>query len=305
MAVGARTELFVRQQSGGVYVAHNLGDHPSDIFFVDSAVGSDSVGYGRNPDAPFATLDYAFSQCTASKGNVIYVMPGHAETTTLIGFDVAGVKVIGLGFGRNRPTFTATTAASDLASVSAANIEVENIRLVGAASGCTALMDITAADFVARRVSFEQAATPLEGVTISADRFLFENCTWLGTADGPDRCISLEAKCNDWRIDNCRFLFGKNGLDNEIIKSAQKSQIGYLIREIYAVGLDTLIVNMASSSAAAPDGLLDSGTFMYSAAVTSIEDGIATSKGMAFGPRVYAVDVTNKAAGKIPLTTAS
>src|SRR5690349_3795433 len=102
----ARTALFSRHQPGGVFTVDDLAEHPGDIYFVGSGVtgATDAAGYGKTPDAPFATLDYAIGQCTASQGDVIYLLPGHTETTTAIALDVAGVRIIGLGWGRIRPT---------------------------------------------------------------------------------------------------------------------------------------------------------------------------------------------------------
>lgn len=304
--MGNKTPLFARRQAGGVitFVDERLAS--GDIYWVNSATGTDAAGYGENPDSPVATLDYAIGLCTAGQGDLIVLMPGHAETTTAIALDVAGVRIVGQGYGQNRPTLTATTAASDLIAVTAANCEIENVRLVGAASGNTALLDLSAAatDFVARRCEFSQAATPLNGVTISADRFVFEDCQWIGTANGPDFAIALEAHLEDWRISRCRFLFGAFGLDAGVIGSAADAQIGYVIEDVVAVGLDTLLVNFASSSAAPPDGLFASGRVMASAALTSIEDLVGTAKGMAFGT-VYATDAAGKRGGQIPLTSAS
>lgn len=303
----ARTALFSRQQVGGAFVIDDLGEHPGDIYFVNSTGGTDTTGHGKNPDDPFATIDYAIGQCTASKGDVIYVLPGHAETTTAIALDVAGVRIIGCGWGRIRPTITADTTAGSLLTVSAANCEIHNIRFVGAASGNLALLDLAAADFVGRKLSFEHGAAPLVAVTVSAasHRFQLLDCTWLGTANGPDTALNVAAKSHDWVVRGARFLYGQAGIDNELIKSA-KANLGYVVEDWIAVGVDTLILNLTSSSAGAPDGLISDGRVMYSAAVTSIEDGVAagTSKGAAFG-RVYATDSTAKAAGFIPLTTAS
>src|SRR5512138_1472506 len=102
----ARTELFSRKQPGGVYTIEGIDKQPGAVFFVHSGTGTDGAGYGKNPDSPVATLDYAIGLCTASKGDVIYVLPGHAEnltTATSLTMDVAGVKVIGLGWGPLRP----------------------------------------------------------------------------------------------------------------------------------------------------------------------------------------------------------
>ena len=291
---------FTLMMMGGPLIA-------GQALWVDStsAVKANTPAAGTK-EQPFSTLAYAISRATASKGDTIFLAPGHAETTTAIALNIAGVQIVGLGVGRNRPTLTATTAASDLLNVTAANCALTNVRLVGAASGVTSLLDLSSAadDFYGDSISFEHGATPLEAVTISAQRWTFEDCTWLGTANGPDRCISIEARSDNWRLIRPRFLY-LAGLDNELIKSV-KVCAGYLIEDVYAVGLDTLVVNFASSSAGPPDGLFASGNVMYSAAVTSIEDGVAaaTSKGMAFG-RVWATDVTGARSGGIPIATAS
>jgi len=279
-----------------------------DIYWVDSGSGTDAAGNGDNPDIPVATLDYAIGLCTASQGDLIVLMAGHAETTTAIALDVAGVRIVGQGYGRNRPTLTATTGATDLLNVTVANCEIENVRFVGAASGNTALADLSAAatDFRASRCEFVQAATPVNGVTLSADRFVFEDCVWIGSADGPNYAIAIEAHLDDWRVSRCKFLFGAFGLDDGIISALAFAQVGYVIEDVVAVGLATLLVNFTSSTAAPPDGFFASGHAMFGAAVTSIEDVVAagTAKGMAFG-QVFATDAVAKTAVAIPIVSAS
>ena len=68
-----RNSLFSRQQPGGFWVVSRIEDQPGDIWFVDSgcATGADAVGYGRNPDQAFLTLDYCIANCTASNGDTI------------------------------------------------------------------------------------------------------------------------------------------------------------------------------------------------------------------------------------------
>jgi hypothetical protein len=95
------------------------------VFYVGSAavpggvVGVDSGEVGQRPQQPYATTDYAVGQCTATRGDVIYVLPGHRENisaATSLVVDVAGVQIIGLGRGVNRPyyTFTATAGSIEL-----------------------------------------------------------------------------------------------------------------------------------------------------------------------------------------------
>lgn len=126
-------------------------------FFVDDS-GS-NANDGKDPDHPFADLDYAVSQCTASHGDVIILMPGHAETTTTaIGIDIVGVTVIGLGYGDARPTITVNAAVHGL-EVSADDCKISNIRVIAgsAVTAATRLICVAADDFVVSNVRFEMA----------------------------------------------------------------------------------------------------------------------------------------------------
>ena len=71
--------------------------------------------YSRAAGATLATLDAAFALCTADKGYRIIILPNHSETVTGVGgitADVAGVSVIGLGIGAQRPRFLMDGAAT-------------------------------------------------------------------------------------------------------------------------------------------------------------------------------------------------
>ncbi len=143
-----RTALFSRKQAGGVWTIDDLKEHPGDIFFVDSGAsgGSDAVGFGKDPDSPFATLDFAIGQCTASQGDVIYVMPGHAETVATaaaLDLDVIGIKVIGLGAGSLRPTFDLTDDAATV-EVAAANVWIENLIFTASSDDVASCIDVNA-----------------------------------------------------------------------------------------------------------------------------------------------------------------
>lgn len=82
----------------------------------------------------FATVDEAINATTASRGDVIYVAPNHTETfTAAAGFalDVAGVSVIGLGAGNNRPVFTiSSTDNAGTITQSGNNTVIKNIVVV-------------------------------------------------------------------------------------------------------------------------------------------------------------------------------
>ena len=106
-------------------VVPNLG---KDIY-VDSVTGADTSD-GLTPDRALATLDAAFAKCTANKGYVIYVLPNHSETVTGaagIAHDVAGVSVIGLGHGGQRPTFLMDASTAVTYKITGSDAIVHNL----------------------------------------------------------------------------------------------------------------------------------------------------------------------------------
>jgi hypothetical protein len=147
--MGARSELFVRKQSGGMFSVVSQALTTGNIFFVNSVTGTNGAGYGQNPDAPVASIDYAIGLCTANNGDRIYVMPGHVETVgaaAAVALDVAGVEIIGLGSGAARPTVNFTTTDATFA-VSAANCTVRNLLFTGGIDAVVSALVVSAADF--------------------------------------------------------------------------------------------------------------------------------------------------------------
>lgn len=281
------------------------------VYYVcsTSGVGSNDAD-GLTWTTPFATLAYALTKVAASKSEVIVLMPGHAETTTAIAASVAGIRIIGIGTGTNRPTLTATTAATDLVNVTAANVYMENIRLVGAASGCTALLDIAGSNFHGVGLIFEHGAAPLNAVTVPG---AFANgrlvdCIWRGTAAGPDYSIYFEngattGKIIGWQIIRPKAFYSQSsGLDNAFFRADRKIQ-DLLIEDATVIAFDTLAVDINSSSAAVSDGVVRNGSFVASTALTSIEDAFDVG-GVVFD-RCYVSDDASKASGRAPISSAS
>ena len=213
-----RTALFSRHQPGGVFTIDDLEQHPGDILFVNNTVtaATDATGYGQNPDAPFATLDYAIGQCTASNGDVIYVMPGHAEDLTAadsIDVDVAGIKIIGLGWGALKPTFS-TTAAAGSFKVDAANVLVRNLRLVANfATGTTAGMTLTAnaTNLIVEDCDWRDTSAANEfllHVTIptGVGPCTFRDCTFVTAAGSMTNSFLFAGTSTDFTIERCYFF---------------------------------------------------------------------------------------------------
>lgn len=130
--------------------------NPAKILLVTDEVSSDSrelfKRFGIDEVSAetliFADIDSAIGAFGANKGDKIYVAPGHTETlssATAIVLDIAGIEIIGLGTGSDRPTLTFDTAATTTIPVSAANITVKNIKFVADYADITSVFTLTTA----------------------------------------------------------------------------------------------------------------------------------------------------------------
>lgn len=158
-------------------------------YFVHSGTGSNGNS-GQEVAYPFATIDYAVGRCRASKGDVIIVMPGHAETITAaagIALDVAGVTVWGVGEGSLKPTLTFTTSTAADVNVSAANVWIHNVRFVNGIDSLVNFLDLDADWFKGTNLDFVTASTfeavGFINIATTKDNFHFENCTALQGTD--------------------------------------------------------------------------------------------------------------------------
>ena len=190
--------------------------NPGRVFWVYNGTAlqpgqrGGSNGNKGTYDSPFATIYYAISQCVANRGDVVFVKPGHAETiadaTTLL-LDVAGVAVIGLGRGSNRPTLTFSTAATANIPVTAANCMVHNIlhkaNVADVVSAYTATGTNTPTDFTIDSCEFRDGSSILNFIKCvtgnatanSMDGFTFSNNKVFGlaTTAASQACIMAAA----------------------------------------------------------------------------------------------------------------
>jgi len=136
-------------------------------------------------------LDNAIGECTANRGDKIFVCPNHVENLAAadaIDADVAGISIIGLGNGKARPTFTYTNAAGEFV-IGADNITLKN--LIFNASVTTVLKGID--------------------VEAGAEDVLIEDCLFGVDADATDEfnsCITIGDQANNYIIRNCQFHQG-------------------------------------------------------------------------------------------------
>jgi len=226
-----RNSLFSRQQPGGFWVVADIEKQPGDIWFVDSgcATGADSAGYGRNPDQAFLTLDYMIANGTASNGDTVYVMPGHAETLgadSAVDIDVAGLTIIGLGKGAARPTFNATAIAGDF-KLAAASTHIENLLFTGGVDATTGMVEVSAADCSIVNCEFRDVtgqATDCLMVLDGSDRLLIDGCKFvMAAAAGANSAIAIGSS-DDVEIKNC-YIYGNFAVGAIDLRTAASARI--------------------------------------------------------------------------------
>lgn len=175
--------------------------HAGKVLWLDSVAGSDQNK--GTFDRPFSTIDYAISQCTASNGDVIMVKPGHAENVadaTTFQVDVAGVTIIGLGTGSNRPTFTFTNTAGSV-ELDAAGTVLENLRFVASVSAVVVGMNVDADYCEVRNCQFTFDAT-------GDDFLIYIDCDGVSNTviAGNEMIAELTAGSNEAiRLDDCDY----------------------------------------------------------------------------------------------------
>lgn len=164
----------------------NVEVHSGTYFWVSSTTtGASNSNAGTDKTAPCATIAGAVAKCTASAGDVILVMEGHVETLTgaaAIAFSVAGVTVIGLGNGLNRPTLTLATPTTTTMTIAGANVTIKNIRITSTVAALATVFSITGAGVTLDTVDYyEDGTTDCLGfvlTTTAADDLTIKNCHW-------------------------------------------------------------------------------------------------------------------------------
>lgn len=203
-----------RMQTPFPHAAFSFGlDRPTTgrVFYVNSAATNASNGNkGDSPDRPLATLtgflDHA--DLTANNGDTCYVMPNHAETITGVGgltFDVAGIRVVGLGHGDQRPRFLMDGGTTVTALITAADVWLENLVFAGGHNGIATCFGITAANATLNRIEFDDNAADehflalisATGAAESASGLTVTNCRYHSIDAGITDFLSITDDITD------------------------------------------------------------------------------------------------------------
>jgi hypothetical protein len=194
-------------------------------YFVDSNLGS-SGNTGRASNEALATIAQAIAKVTASKGDTIFVMPGHAETVaaaTEIAPAKAGVNIIGLGVGAIRPTLTFTATGSNI-PITGASVVFSNFLIVTSGTiNVTAGITVTGTDVVLEDIEIRESAGDsqiIDGIVAAAtsDRLHVNGLIFRGHASGDAdaSAVSVTGAVDGVLIENFDVdgLFVAAGIEN-------------------------------------------------------------------------------------------
>lgn len=248
----ARTELFGQWLQGNFVVA-DMARGTGRRFWVDDS-GTDSAGYGKSPDRPFKTIDFAIGQCTAGRGDIIYVLPGHAETVTAaITCDVSHVSIIGLGQGGQRPVIT-PNGTIDAVTVTAAGVTLENLEFAAPGTDAqTADINIAAAGCVVRNTLHHGSTTSknkVDIITITAagHNALIDGARIYNTTVEVVGGIILEGTAARVEIANCLILDAIGFTNGAIADEATATQVYIHHNTIMNAKAATVVLAFANNS---------------------------------------------------------
>lgn len=158
------------------------------------------------------TIAAAVARCTASAGDIVYVLPGHTETlTAALTLNVAGVSVIGLGNGMLRPTLN-VNGVIDGVNITAANVLFENFHFgVPGTDAQTACINVAGVAGVTIRnitgIGSTTAINVVDMITVAASSndLVIEDVKFTNATVPVNSFLSIEGACSRVTLKNLWF----------------------------------------------------------------------------------------------------
>lgn len=228
---------------------------------VSGDLGNNSAWDGKrgaSPSQPFLTLAFAITQARSSKGDVIYLMPGHAEviaTATSLALNKIGVQIIGLGVGSNRPSITFNGVAS-IITISGASTVLKNVQLLAGVDEVVTAISVTAAFVTIDAVDVVETTSKqfIQKILTSsaATDLVVKECTdHQSTAPAANSLwIQLVAAHRAKILNNRIFITTTNSASSSVI-SASTASSNILIKDNIIVqlgGTSTIPINLVTAT---------------------------------------------------------
>lgn len=193
---------------------------PGEVFFVNNSgvgpigmlVASDN-NTGKSQLEPLATIAGAQAKCKDGRGDIVYFMPGHAETiSAVLALSVAGVSYIGVHPKGLRPVFTGKVA-DDLFNITGANVKIENF-IFGAplTTAQASFINVAAAGVVIKNVKgigsvASQVMVDCIDIAAGGDDCTIDGVEFWNTVGAITNFINIEAAVKRLTLKNI-FCFG-------------------------------------------------------------------------------------------------
>ena len=249
-AIKGVPNLTINPAAKFVFVGNTTLAYMGDLL---SFLGNDSDGLSR----VYSTINAALtnSATTTSRGDIIFVLPGHTETITAaagIAINEIGISIIGLGNGTLRPTFTFTTAVAASFDITSANVKISNCIFTCGIDNQTAMVNVQAND-----ATFEDCQFNTNSATIGAAigiltgtagaRLNVRRCQFLGPAvnSGTTTTAQIDHEIGvDYTIEDCYFT----GKCTQNITNGTTILRGEIRNNRFVTYTGTKCINMAAAS---------------------------------------------------------
>ena len=201
----------------------------------------------------FTTIASALLSCVANRGDIIYVAEGYTETiaTAWSGVPIAGVRIVGMGDGTNRPTFTFSTAITANIPVAVTSFVFQNCIFTCNFDAITAMVTVTGADCGFYDCDFNTnngtMGTVVGLLGTTAARLKVVGCRFVGPATNSGTTttaqIDLEAGI-DYVIENNYFM----GKVTQNITNGATILGGKIHNNVFVTATGTKSINMSAAS---------------------------------------------------------
>ena len=223
-------------------------------------------------DRPFTALETALNsgKVRASRGDVIYIKSGHAESVasaTAINIDLAGISIVGLGVGTQRPTFTFTTATTSTIPVTVADVVIANIVFSANFDSVAAAFTLTAAaNFTLLNCEFKDTSvTDVSFVNIvdtsttdnAADGLTIRGCKWRSEDDASGSLVKSDAALEGLVVAECYLDHSVSTVAGVVVTEAADKQLtNALIDRNFVRTASTVVGTLVLGTCATSTGFL-------------------------------------------------
>ena len=246
-------------------------DIPGKAFFVNNStvlapgasLGANNLAVGDSELLPFSTITFALTACVASRGDAIFVLGPHAETTTAVmTLSKEGVQIIGLPIGNRKPRIT-LNGAVDMFNITAADCRISNLFCtIVTTDAATAIVNVAAARARIDNLQIIPSATSVNVVDVftlasGGDDCLIENCDIRNTVVAVNSFVNIEAAVARLTLKD-NFMFGDVATAGLIDAAVVATQIRIENNTIGTIGT-TIPAGTLDGN---PSGVVDNNRFL-------------------------------------------